>query len=128
LMTTWDLFKVLRNKEALGWPPEVVLPIFYRNGRIDPVPAHYREIGKIMKVWQKAFGVIPSEPIRAGATLAIEVGDTFEELVAGSLQIEGQGVGEAPSGSDCGVGCADGADRFREGMRVFLVLEPKDAV
>jgi len=123
LMTTWDLFTLIRNKEALGWPEAVVLPIFYRPGRIEPVPEHYHEIGKIVKVWQSALGIVPSAQIRVGARFAIQVGDTFEEIVSESLQVESQQVEAASPGSNCGIACEDASGRFREGMRVFLVVD-----
>jgi len=123
LMTTWDLWRILRNKDTLGWPDEAVEAVFYRTGRIEPIPDHYLLIGKIVHVWAKAFGIVPSRAIRTGVTLAVETGDTFEELKAESLQVEGEPVQEAPAHSDCGVGCTSASERLREGMRVFLVGE-----
>ncbi|NQU75607.1 MAG: hypothetical protein HQ546_04730 [Planctomycetes bacterium] len=121
LMTTWDLFRILRNKEALAWPPGVVLPIFYRIGRIEPIPDHYTEVGRVEKVWQQAFRLIPTHPIRRGIKLAVEVGDCFDEIVADSLQIDSQPVDEIPTGLNGGIGCDRAGELFREGMRVFAI-------
>jgi hypothetical protein len=122
-MTTWDLFRLLRNKESLGWPNEVVTPIFYRSGRIEPVPEHYLPIGRIEGAWEYAFGVIPIHPIAIGATLAVEVDDRFEELEVTSIHVHDESVQSAPAGSDCGIGCDGASKRFRKGNRVFL-LQP----
>lgn len=121
LMTTWDLFLLLRNKDKLGWTDEMVIPIFYRTGRIDPIPEHYQQIGTIEHVWRNAIGIVPSVEIHAGATLAVESGDTFEEIIVESLQVEDQKVDVAPIDSNCGIAFSGTSERFREGMRVYLV-------
>lgn len=123
LMTTWDLFRLLRNKDALRWPASVVTPIFYRSGRIEPIPEHYREIGEIVRVWEHAFGIIPTQAVDVGRRLAIEVGDLFIETEVKSLQVDGAIVKSAPVGSNCGVRREDSETRLREGMRVFLVRD-----
>jgi hypothetical protein len=121
LMTAWDVFRLLRNKELLGWHDDVVKPVFYRSGRIEPIPEHYVEIGRIAHAWKSAFGILPNRPIRAGSRLSVEVGDSFEEIFAASLQVDDKPVAEAPAESNCGVACEDAAKRFRKGMRVFLI-------
>lgn len=123
LMTTWDLARIVRNREALGWPEHAVKAIFYRIGRIEPVPEHYRDIGRVVKVWQPAFGIIPTKPISVGARLAVETGDVFTELPVGSLQVDDEPRETAPAGSECGVGCEGTNSLMREGMRVFLIVD-----
>jgi hypothetical protein len=121
LMTTWDLFRILRNTELLNWPPEVVKPIFYRIGRIDPIPEHYEEIGEVAEVWKYAFGIIPRTFLSIGNRLAVEIDDVFIEFSIESLQIHGEPVQTAPAESECGIGFYDATKKIRKGMRVFLV-------
>jgi len=121
LMTTWDLFKLMRNAASLSWPPEVVKPIFYRTGRIDPVPEHYISVGAIERVWQEAFAIVPSQPIKVGSRLAIEVEDCFEEIPVKSIHIDNKPVEEAPPGSRCGIGYAEASKKLRKGMRAFVI-------
>jgi hypothetical protein len=45
LRTTWDLFRLARSYARNGWQLKYVLLIFYRTGRIDIVPTHYRFLG-----------------------------------------------------------------------------------
>lgn len=123
LMTTWDLFRLLRNAEILGWPAEVIQPIFYRTGRIEPIPEHYKEIGKIAKLWKHAFGIIPTIPISVGDHLAIEIDDTFLEFSVESLQVDDETVQTAAAGSKCGVKFHSSSKKVREGARVFLVSD-----
>jgi len=122
LMTTWDLFCLIRNMERLGWSETVVMDIFYRQGKIEPVPAHYAHIGEIVEVWCKApaFGFNPKEELRLGDRLAIECGDTFIEFDVSSLQIDGRNENSAGVGSDCGVAFGD-ASELKKGMRIFKV-------
>jgi hypothetical protein len=125
LMTAWDLFRLLRNAEKLDWPPEVVLPVFYRVGRIEPIPEHYQEIGRIIKVWKNAFGIRPVMAISVGTRLAVELGDAFLEFNVESLQISNKPVETCPPGSDCGVQLCNCSEKVREGARVYLVANVK---
>ena len=127
LMTTWDLFKILRNVEQLEWPLESVRPIFFRIGRIDPVPDHYEAIGKVEKTWNIALRLIPTRELIAGSVLAVETEDTFEELTADSIMINDTPVTVVSAGAQCGIGC-EGANRFRVGSRVFLVSKKQAVV
>jgi hypothetical protein len=122
LMTTWDLFRLLRNAEKLGWPPEVLRPVLYRVGRIDPIPEHYQEIGRIVKVWENAFGIIPNVSISVGDLLAVEVGDTFIEFNVDSLKVEDQTMQTAQAGSNCGIRFSDDHREIKEQARVFRVI------
>lgn len=121
LMTTWDLFKLLRNVSRLNWQSKDVLPIFYRSGRIEPIPEHYNHVGEVVKVWEHSFGVIPSETIKVGDHIGIDAGDTFEELEVKSIQVDGQSCGMAEAGSKCGILCDGASNQFKEGMRVFAI-------
>jgi hypothetical protein len=123
LMTTWDLWKIAKNAEQLGWPIEAVKSIFYRVGRIEPIPDHYEEIGSIAFVWRDAFGVVSTRDIHRGARLAIEVGDSFIETNANSLQVDKQGVDVAVAGSNCGISFLSTDTKLKVGARVFLVRE-----
>jgi hypothetical protein len=121
LMTTWDLFRLARNKRQLGWRDDYVKAVLYRPGRIEPIPAHYSEIGCMVKVWRDAFGIVPGRQLSIGEIIAIETNNSFVESPIDSLQIDGKSVPEAPVGSNCGIACPDASGRYREGMRVFLV-------
>lgn len=57
LMTTFDLFKLAHSYLRLGWSSEVVKPLFYGTGRIDPVPTHYQPLGVIER-FAEDLGVV----------------------------------------------------------------------
>jgi hypothetical protein len=127
LMTTWDLFKILRNYEKFQWPKEAVQGIFYRVGRIEPIPDHYHYIGTVLegKLWEKAFGINPIMIINVGDSLSVETDDTFEEFNVESLQINKESVKSAPISSDCGIGFPDASKKFHKGARVFKIDKTK---
>lgn len=121
LMTTWDLFKLMRNVEKLHWHCDVVLPIFYRVGRIDPVPQHYQPVGKVVGLWDKAFGIIPTSEVRVGDCLAVEDGESFVEIKVESLNVDDKTVEVALPSSNCGVAFANASKALRRNARVFKI-------
>jgi hypothetical protein len=121
LMTTWDLYNILRNMASLAWPKESVLPIFYQVGRIDPVPKHYSQIGTVTRTWKPAFNVTPIQPVMVGDRIAVEVEETFREIEVTSLQVNKANVGTVAAGQECGVGCPDADKVIKKGARVFLI-------
>ena len=122
LMTTWDLFNILRNAARHHWPVVATQDIFYRVGRIDPVPSHYVELGKIVKTWEHTFGVVPIGQIAVGDTLAVQIGDGFEQIVAETLQVDTKETQCGNAGQNVGVRCDRASKRFRQGCRVFGVV------
>lgn len=119
LMTTWDLFLLRRNQEKLGWSNGQTLPIFYRDGRIRPLPEHYEEIGVLAHVWKDAIGIIPSRAFPKGSRLAVEVDGLFHELEVSEIRCNDKSSEIAPKGGNCGIACND-TSQFREKMRVFM--------
>ena len=122
LMTTWDLWRIARNFEQWKWPKSSVMEIFYRTGRIEPVPEHYVEIGRIAKVWKDAFGVCLKARIALGSRLAVEVGDKYEEFDITSLHVGDEQVVPGDIGAKCGIMYLSAASTFRVDSRVFLCV------
>jgi len=120
LMTTWDLFRLLRSASELGWEPEHLLGVFYRYGWIQPVPEHYSLAGSVERLWKDAFGFVPTQTVAQGSRLAVETGDTYIEFPAESLQIDGTPVTEAAPGSECGVAYTGSSSEIKKGARVYI--------
>jgi len=120
LMTAWDLFCLLRNASRLGWSFEQVAPVFYRDGRIHPIPEYYTSVGEIARVWKNAIGIVPNFDVPTGATLSVLVDDSFHEFTVGEIRNHDSIVPNGPSGTECGFACVNTCD-FRAKMRVFLV-------
>ncbi len=122
LMTTWDLFNLMRNQQRLSWSSEVLKPIFYRSGRIEPIPEHYSTLGFIEKVWERAFGMIPENiGLSVGNRIAVLKDYLFYEMEVTSLQIGGKPVTVANPGDECGIEYPEGMTKLRKGLRVFKI-------
>jgi hypothetical protein len=105
LLTTWDLFRLVRGMIEWKWPTKVVQDVFYGNGRLTNLPSHYELAGMIAHFYDQILVL----SIDVGAT-GLRVGDTvgfllptgfFEETIA-SLQVEKKSVNEALSGQRAG--------------------------
>jgi len=113
-----------RNVKNLHWQPEQVLPIFYRIGKIDPVPEHYTSIGRVEKSWSTAFGIKPTSEVRVGDILAVESQGSFIEFEVESLEIDDQPVEVGEVGAKLGVKFDNSSRLIREKCEIFLVRRP----
>jgi len=121
LMTTWDLFRLLRSARQLRWQSEHLLESFYQKGWIRPIPGHYLLAGSVKQVWTDKFGFLATETVSQGSRLAVETGDTYAELSADSLQIDGKSVASVAPGSKCGVKLAGSSAMLKKGARVYII-------
>jgi hypothetical protein len=123
LMTTWDLYRLIRSFLRNKWKPESVKPLFYQRGRVHAVPVHYIHIGTVEHIWKEAGAVsvkVEQHGVRKGDRIAFQTPVEFEEQVAVSLQRDGQDVDEAAVGLEIGVK-THLANRLRRGTLVYLV-------
>ncbi|CAN5312828.1 hypothetical protein BH10PLA2_BH10PLA2_07680 [soil metagenome] len=122
LMTTWDFFRILRNKEHLGWPEDTVKAIFYRKGIIRPVPSHYQYLGRVAKAWSNKLGVVIEEnELQVGDRIALEFSILFEEKDVSSIRVNDTKVQHAKVGDPAGVLWDEAKPKVKEGMRVYRV-------
>jgi len=127
LLTTWDLFRLVRNARFMEWNLDFVKPILYRIGLIDPIPEHYKYVGDISEHWKNAFGIVLAARVAVGDRLAIETQDAFVETDVQSLQLDDKDVDCAPAESHCGIGYPRTSSRLTVGSRVFLITKGEDS-
>jgi hypothetical protein len=131
LLTTWDLFRLVRGFTAHGWRHEDVREFFYAQGRIDPIPVHYHSIGVIDGFWEQAEAVgvrIEERGVRVGDTLAYELPVDFIEEEVRSLQLDNNAVDQAGAGTHIGIRTSLTKAQARNGTRVFVVSrEPNES-
>ena len=53
ILTTWDLFLLIRGMMKWGWDPKTIQELFYKSGRMPRLPAIYKPIGEIVNYWEK---------------------------------------------------------------------------
>jgi hypothetical protein len=124
MITTWDLFRLVRSFQKNNWAAKDVKPLFYRSGRIGIIPAHYKYLGRVAQVWTHAFSVIvDEEELCTGDRIAFEVPLGSEETLVTSLQLDNSDVGRAAVGSEIGIRTTPEPPKLKEGMRVFRVRQ-----
>ncbi len=122
LMTTWDLFRLVRGFQRNSWRPEDVKPLFFEIGRIFPIPKHYKLVGKIRKVWNSAFSVIiEHEELHVGGGLSIETPVDFVEMPVTSLMLKNVAVMKASTGDEVGISRDQAGPKIKEGMPVYSI-------
>lgn len=126
LMTAWDLHKLLRSYLQNGWQHEHVKPLFYRDGRVLPVPAHYKPVG-VVERFMEGIGVVGINllegKLRQGDRIAFELPVEFWEQNIETLQVNGQDVVEAGVGSLAGMQTLLTKGQAKNGIRVFRVTQ-----
>ena len=122
LLTTWDLFRLVRGYLKHHWTHGQVEPLFYQNGRIEPIPTHYEFIGVVEHFWPKvsAVGVrVEEAELRLGDRLAFELPVEFEEQDVESLQVDRTPVEQVDVGQLAGIQTHLTTEQIKKGMRVF---------
>lgn len=125
LMTTWDLCLIWRNMDACGWTSEEVKPIFYQNGRISVLPAHYKPLGSVDRVWRIAIRVVLTGAVSIGDTVAITSGKgEYREISVHSIRVDEEDKQRAEPNSNCSIGIEDSATikKIKKGHLVYHVV------
>lgn len=128
LMTTWDLYRLVRGAIRWGWKPEYTQPVLYRLGRIDPLPAHYEFMGTVAHVYPEKAVVsvqIDAVGLSKDDRIAFELDVEFEEQDVTSLQVEKADVQTAAVGTRAGIVTHLNRAKLKIGTRVFLVRKEK---
>jgi hypothetical protein len=126
LLTTWDLFRLARSYVRNGWKHEYVSDLFYRDGRIEPVPVHYEFVGVIRQFWEKAHAIgvqIEVAEICVGDRIAFEHPVEFQEQVIESLQVDRQATKRINAGNLAGIETSLDKMQAKEGTRVYRVRQ-----
>jgi hypothetical protein len=122
LLTTWDLYRLVRNARKHNWQTEHLKPLLYQRGRINPLPLHYQFVGTVVKVWSDKFGfVVDTRKLQVGDKIALEFPVEFEEINVESMMVDGQNVRVANVGDQLGLLWPTELAKLREGMRVFRI-------
>lgn len=126
LLTTWDLFRLVRGVIIHGWRHDDIAGLFVSNGRMRPMPIHYEFTGLVDEYWEKASALglrLGSGVLRAGDRIAYELPVDFIEEDITSLQLNDQDVQEAHAGDYVGVKTKLSKQQARRGVRVFRLAQ-----
>jgi len=124
LMTSWSLYRLIRNYLKFGWSHDQVSELFYREGYIEPIPVHYEYVGNVEHYWEQnsVVGIrINGATLRHGDRVAFELPVEFDEQEVKSLQIEKTPVEVAKRGELAGVLTSFTKQQLPKRTRVFRI-------
>ena len=126
ILTTWDLFLLIRGMMKWGWDPKTIQELLYKSGRMPRLPTIYKPIGEIVKYWEKpsVVGVQISEnKLQKGERIGYVTPDGYLEEEALSLQVENQDVDEVFPGRLVGIKTKYPKKLLRRGTIVCAVTK-----
>lgn len=124
ILTTWDLFLLIKGMLKWGWDPKAIQQLFYQSGRMPRIPTIYHRIGKIVKYWETpgVVGVQISENIlHKGKGIGYVVPEGYLEENVLSLQVENQDVEVVVPGQLAGIKTIYSQKLLRRGTVVCTV-------
>ena len=126
LITTWDLFLLIKGMMQYKWDPEVIRELFYETGKISNIPTHYKFIGKICAYIKKdnILGIdITSGNLAIGEKIGYITSNGFLEENIESLQLENKNVEDVMKGHKVGIKTKFNESQFTIGLNVYKVLD-----
>lgn len=125
LVTTWEIFQLLRGKEVWDWPSESLTELFYGKGRIGLVPTCYKRIGVVGHFYDGA-GVISirlddDAELRKRETIGYKLQSGYFQEVVNSMQVDKATVEIATAGQSVGVKTGLQRRQLPVGSEVFAV-------
>jgi len=124
LLTTWDLHRLARSFIRNQWRSEHVKALFYKVGRIAPVPENYEFVGVVERFAERleVVGIqLETGELRVKDHIAFELSAEFIEQSVESIQIDRKPVTQAPTDTLVGVKTRLSKEQARKGVRVFRV-------
>jgi len=122
LMTTWDLFRLVRGFCRHSWTPDQVKPLFYGAERIFPIPRHYEYVGIVKQIWKEAFSVqIKNGTLNVGDRISIEFPVDFDEQPVASLRLKDADVKNAIVGNEIGIFRNEASPKVKIGFSVYRI-------
>jgi hypothetical protein len=123
LLTTWELSKIVRSYLKNDWKHEQIKDLFYRKGRITPIPVNYAYIGVIENYAEKlsVVGLRIEEELKLNDKIAFELPTLFDEQDVNSLHYDGKPIDSAQKGMLVGIKTHLTKKDAKDGIRVFKV-------
>ena len=128
LMTTFDLYCLVRSFLKNNWKHENIKELFIQSGHISIVPLHYQYVGVIENYWEKvgAVGIrVEENAIKRGDKISFELPIEFEEMNVDSLQVENTPAEIAEVSMLAGIKTNLSKEILKKGIRVFRIITPE---
>lgn len=125
LITTWNLFLLVRGMVKWNWNPEVLQDLLYRKGVLSKIPTNYLPIGKVVKYWKNLNVIevkIDDNKIQKGQRVGYVTAKGYFEEYALSLEVENKNVIDAISGQTVGIKTEYSSDIIVKNTLVCIVM------
>jgi hypothetical protein len=126
LLTTRDLFLLIKGMIKWGWKPNVIFELFYKSGRMSKLPTNYTPIGEVANFWEKTSVVglkITENRLHKGDRIGyVTPNGYFEEDII-SIQVNNKDVEEANAGQSAGVKTVYSKEQLRNGTIACIVMK-----
>ena len=125
LMTAWDLLRLIRSFQKNHWKHEWVKELFYRKGRISPVPTHYAFIGIIERIFteKQVVGIhLSNGDLRKEDRIAFELPHEFQEQQIVSMEKERTEVENAHKGERIGITTNFPVEKLPKQTRIYRLV------
>jgi hypothetical protein len=124
LLTTWDLFLLIKGMLRWGWPPETIKEFFYKSGRMSRIPGIYKPLGTIVNYWEE-IGVVgiqvSGDKLHKGERIGYITPEGYLEEEVLSLQVDKQDIEEVIPGQIVGIKTIYPKNLLRKGTVVCIV-------
>jgi hypothetical protein len=124
LVTTWDLFLLIKGMIEWDWDPKTIQDLFYIEGRMQRIPTHYKLLGKIENYWKNVGVVgirITGTDLHNGGRLGYVLPNGFIEEDVKSLQVEKKDVNIAIVGELAGIKTRYPPEQLKKNLKVYLI-------
>lgn len=124
ILTTWDLFLLIRGMIKWKWKRKVIRELFYKSGRMPRIPSHYKYIGKVVNYWvqKKAVGIeILENKLHQGDRISYIIPEGYLEEDVLSLQFNKRNVEEVSLNHLAGIKTVFSKNELKKGTLVYKV-------
>jgi len=124
LLTTWDLFLLIKGMLRWGWPPETIQKLFYKSGRMSRIPGIYKPLGTIVNYWEEIRVVgtqLSDNKLHKGDRIGYIRPEGYLEEEVLSLQVDKQDMEEVVPGQIVGIKTVYPKNLIRKGTIVCIV-------
>lgn len=125
LITTWNLFLLVRGMVKWNWNPEVLQDLLYRKGILSKIPTNYLPVGRVVKYWKNLNVIevkIDDNKIQKGQRVGYVTAKGYFEEYALSLEVENKNVIDAISGQTVGIKTEYSNDIIVKNTLVCIVM------
>jgi hypothetical protein len=124
VLTTWDLFRLIRGMMKWGWDSRSIQRLFWTVGRMPCLPTIYEPIGKVRHYYDD-IGVITVEISNAGLNIGQRIGyatesEFLEEDVI-SLELNNEKIEMAEPGQEIGLKTVYSKEQLRKNTPVYVL-------